>query len=84
MRTIENLISKSFGFVIDVASKTADKTSDKLSDAASSAIVSALVGIGLISAAGLIPVVSGVSGMEWIESAFRVVSERIAPQLGIF
>lgn len=84
VRTIENLISKAFGYIIDLFSKTAEKSVEKLSDAASSVITRALIGIGVVSALGIMPVMNGVSGMEWIESAFRLVTEKIGPQIGIF
>lgn len=84
MRTIENLISKSFEYVIEILSKTASKSSDKISDSASSAIVRGLAAIGIVSALGVMPIANDVAGMEWIKSTYQIFIEQIAPILGIF
>ena len=84
VRTIENLIIKTFGFVIDTVQLTAEKTTEKFSEAASTALVAGLTGVGLVGAAGILPVAIRVKGLEWIQATYQIVREQIAPFVGVF
>lgn len=84
IRTIENLIIKSFSLVIETFSKTAEKSSEKISEMGSTIITRCLIAVGIVSALGIMPISSQVKGMEWINGAYRVINEQIAPKLGGF
>jgi hypothetical protein len=84
IRTIENLVIETFGYVLAIVSETAEQTKKKVAAKGSTYIVRALVGIGLISATGLLPVAAQVKGMEWIQAAYQVVKEQIAPKIDGF
>jgi hypothetical protein len=81
MRSVENLVSRVFGYGTSFLEKTADKTIDKASTAASKIIVGMLL-LGVSGAVALGPVSSKVPDMSWMKAASEIVKKQLT-EIGV-
>ena len=77
LRTIENLIARTFRFGLEFFEKTAQKTVDDLSSATSKVVVGSLMAIALAGAVGLTPLASKVADTAWVKTAADLVKAQI-------
>jgi hypothetical protein len=77
LRTIENLVAKTFEYFTDFLDKTAKKTVECLSGAASVAIVVTLMKLALAGALGISPLSAKITDTAWVKAAAEIVERQI-------
>jgi hypothetical protein len=76
LRSLENLVSRVFGYGADFLEKTAEKSVDGASTAASKVIVGMLL-LGLTGAVAIGPVSSKIPDMNWMKTATEIVKKQL-------
>ncbi|MCG2642573.1 MULTISPECIES: hypothetical protein [Bradyrhizobium] len=81
MRSVENLVSRAFGYGTSFLERTADKTIDQASTAASKIIVGMLL-LGVGSAVAVGPISSKIPDMNWMKAASEIVKKQLS-EIGV-
>jgi hypothetical protein len=76
LRSLENLVSRVFGYGADFLEKTAEKSVDGASTAASKVVVGLLL-LGLTGAVAIGPVSSKIPDMNWMKTATEIVKKQL-------
>jgi hypothetical protein len=77
LRSIENLISKVFSYMVEFCDKTASKVVDSASDAVSKVVYIGLLTLALGGAYAISPIAGKVSEMQWVKTAADIVQKQL-------
>ena len=81
LRSLENLVSRVFGYGAEFAEKTVRKTIDGASTAASKIVIGMLL-LGLTSAIAIGPISGKIPDMNWLKTATEIVKKQLHEMTG--